>query len=72
MQDEPPLRTITLEEHLAGLAQRMRERGIVITEEMTESLRNKGLRRTPEKRELLRRIEERARAAGIEPWKAYY
>jgi len=40
--------------------------------ERKESLRNKGLNRTPEKRELLRRSSERAIAAGIDPIKAYY
>ncbi len=35
-------------------------------------MRNKGGRRTPEKRELLRRVQERARAAGVEPLKSYY
>jgi hypothetical protein len=37
-----------------------------------EDLRNRGLNRTPEKRELLRRIDERARAAGKTPIKSYY
>ena len=32
----------------------------------------KPLRRTPEKRELLRRTAERARAAGLEPIKGYW
>ena len=36
-------------------------------------MRNPGDRRTPEKRELLRRTEERARAAGRNvPLKSYY
>jgi hypothetical protein len=37
-----------------------------------EALRNRGLNRTEEKRELLRRVEERAKAAGITTMKAYY
>lgn len=37
-----------------------------------EEMRNKGTRRTPEKREFLRRCDERARAAGIPPVKHYY
>ena len=50
---------------------RARELGL-LTPEATERMRNKGENRTPEKRALLRRIEARARAAGVEPLKAYY
>lgn len=56
----------------AELDQRKRELGIADTEEYTEAMRNKGGNRTPEKRELLRRMAERARAAGKTPIKAYY
>lgn len=42
------------------------------TEERTEALRNKELSRTPEKRDMLRRIQERSIAAGIAPLKAYF
>lgn len=67
-----PLRTITLEEHLAQRDAAIARAGIVYTPECVERLRNKGLRRTPEKRELLRRTAERARAAGLEPIKGYW
>ncbi len=46
--------------------------GMVDDAATTEALRNKGGQRTPEKRELLRRAEARARAAGREPVRAYY
>lgn len=42
------------------------------SEELTEAPRNKGLNRTPEKREMLRRIQERCIAADMEPLKAYF
>ena len=44
----------------AFVDQRRVELGIVETPERTEALRNKGLNRTPEKRELLRRSQERS------------
>ncbi len=37
-----------------------------------EALRNRGVNRTEEKRELLRRVEARAKAAGKTVLKAYY
>lgn len=37
-----------------------------------EALRNSGLNRTPEKRELLRRVEQRAIEAGVKPVPAHY
>ena len=63
---------ITLSDLLSGIRERKAALGIVDTPERTESMRNRGTRRTPEKRAMLARIEERARAAGIEPLKAYY
>lgn len=63
---------MTLEEFLRDRDERVNRAGIVFTEELVESLRNKGHRRTPEKREMLRQIEERCRAAGVEPLKAYF
>jgi hypothetical protein len=56
--------------HLRAVAERQRILGI--TEDDIAQARNPGDRRTPEKRELLRRIQERARAAGLEPLIAYY
>lgn len=63
---------VTLEEHLALRRAAQERAGVSFTPEYVERLRNKGLRRTPEKREALRRNEERARATGVEPIKAYY
>jgi hypothetical protein len=37
-----------------------------------EAMRNKGATRTPAKRELLRRIERRAVAAGLMPIASYF
>ena len=64
--------SISLAELWAFVDQRKAELGIVDTPERTEALRNKGLNRTPEKRELLRRAQERAIAAGVKPIKAYF
>jgi len=44
-----------------------RQRILGITAETFERVRNTGERRTPEKRELLKRIQERTRRAGREP-----
>ncbi len=46
--------------------------GVCDTPGATDALRNEGTRRTPDKRELLRRVEDRARAAGLEPVKAHF
>jgi hypothetical protein len=46
--------------------------GLRDTPGATDALRNEGTRRTPEKRELLRRVEDRARAASREPVKARF
>jgi hypothetical protein len=63
MRRLPPLSTF-----LAIVAERKRVLGI--TDEAYVRARNRGRRRTPEKRELLRRIQRRARAAGTEPFEA--
>jgi hypothetical protein len=63
---------LVLKDFLAEVEERKRALGIVDTPESIEAMRNKGGQRTPEKRELLRRVEERARAAGLEPVKSYY
>jgi hypothetical protein len=55
------MQTVQLERFLADVEARKASRGVV---EDTEALRNKGARRTPAKRELLRRAEERARTAA--------
>jgi hypothetical protein len=49
-----------------------RQRALGITEDDFVRARNSGRRRTPEKRELLRRIDGRARKAGAQPFKAHF
>jgi uncharacterized membrane protein YebE (DUF533 family) len=49
-----------------------RKRALGITDEMIAAARNDGTRRTPEKREMLGRIQQRAKAAGIEPLAAKF
>lgn len=51
---------------------RKRSIGWVDSEAATELLRNKGGKRTPEKRELLAKAEARARAAGDAPVRSHY
>jgi hypothetical protein len=41
--------------------------GLSVALPTDESLRNKGGRRTPEKQQLLRRMDQSARAAGLAP-----
>ena len=63
---------MTLEQFLSGIKARKAALGMRDTPAEVEAMRNKGGHRTPEKRELLRRVEERARAAGVQPLKSYY
>ena len=63
---------MTLDQFLADIEARKAALGITDTPEEVEAMRNKGGRRTPEKRELLRRVEERAHAAGVKTLKSYY
>lgn len=65
MRKLPPLSTF-----LAIVAERKRVLGIA--DEAYARARNRGRRRRPEKRELLRRIDRRARLAGAEPFKARF
>jgi hypothetical protein len=58
------MKTTDLRTFLAGVARRKAALGIEYTKEWTESLRNSGANRTEEKRELLRRIEAKTKAAG--------
>jgi hypothetical protein len=53
-----------------AIAERKRELGV--TDEAVATARNSGTRRTREKRELLQRIQARARAAGVEPLPANF
>ena len=64
--------TIALDDLLAEIQERKEALGIVDDEEYTEAMRNKGGERTTEKRELLRRVRDRAVAAGRTPIKAYF
>jgi hypothetical protein len=66
------MKTLQMRSYLEALEVRKRRLGILDTPEDTEAMRNKGGRRTPEKREMLRRLEERARAAGDTEVKSYY
>jgi hypothetical protein len=61
---------VLLKDFLAEVEARKRALGMVDTPESIEAMRNKGANRTPEKRELLRRAGERARAAGLEAIKS--
>ena len=63
---------MTLDQFLADIKARKAALGMVDTPAEVETMRNKGGRRTPEKWELLRRVEKRACAAGVEPLKSYY
>lgn len=66
------MRTTSLSDFLARRDARAKQQGLVFTAEMRDALRNKGDRRTAEKRAALRRIEERCDEAGVEPLKAQY
>ena len=45
---------------------------IIDTPERTDAMRNDGSSPTPQKREMLARIDARAHDAGVEPLKAYF
>ncbi len=66
------MKTMMLDDLLRRIDERKRVFGLPDTSAATEALRNKGANRTPEKRELLRRAELRARAAGRKPIVSYY
>jgi len=63
---------VELREFLVGVAARKAALGMLDTPTETEAMRNKGLRRTPEKRELLRRNAERAVSSGVKPVPSHY
>lgn len=61
----------SLEDQAAALGERKRLLGITV--EDLRACRNRGARRTPEKRALLKRLETRAVARGSKPaFTAYY
>lgn len=63
---------ISLSDLLGDIRQRKADLGISDTAERTEVMRNDGIRRTARKRQVLARIDERARTAGVTPLKANY
>jgi hypothetical protein len=65
------MKIIKLSDLLSDIQSRKQKIGYADTEGTTEALRNKGGRRRPEKRALLRRVEERAKKAGLEPVVSY-
>lgn len=64
-------RAVRLDDLLAGVAARKAALGLD-GPEVEGALCNPGELRTPEKREMLRLIDERAQAAGIKPLPANY
>jgi len=63
------IETGPLSEYFASIAQRKERLGMT---EDVNALQNSGEQRTPAKRDQLRRIDARARAAGIVPIKAKF
>ena len=49
-----------------------RKRAVGLSDDTIAEARNSGRRRTPAKRELISRIQERARSAGLEPLAANF
>jgi hypothetical protein len=66
------VKTIKLAAHLKLVEARRAQLAAAGLLPPNEALRNRGLNRTEEKRELLRRVEARAKAAGVPTMKAYY
>lgn len=66
------MQTLKLKQFLSGVEARKRSLGITDTEELTEALRNRGSGRSERKRGMLRRADDRARAAGVDPIQSYY
>jgi hypothetical protein len=64
------MRTVRLQDFIQAVEDRKRSLGI--GDEVLLAARNSGERRTPEKREMLARIRERARKAGLEPLPAKF
>jgi hypothetical protein len=63
---------VALQTLLERAERRKAERGLVDTPAATEAMRNKGAMRTPQKRALLQRAEERAKVAGLKAAPSYY
>ena len=60
------MKAVILRDYLAQVATRKGALNMADTATETEAMRNKGTRRTSEKRELLRRIRARSEAATAE------
>ncbi len=58
---------VTLADYLTRVSARRAALGMSASARDIEAMRNKGSSRTPAKRELLRRAEARAKAAGPRP-----
>jgi hypothetical protein len=59
------MRTVSLPAFIRGVEERKQSLGV--TGEKLEGARNSGQRRTPQKREQLARVQQRARHSGLEP-----
>jgi hypothetical protein len=66
------MRTLNLYGFLKDIEARKRELGVDESPRAVELLRNRGGSRTPAKRALLQRTEERARAAGVATVRSHY
>jgi hypothetical protein len=66
------MRTLNLYGFLEDIEARKRELGVDESPRAVEMLRNRGGSRTPAKRRLLQRTENRARAAGAATVRSYY
>ncbi len=66
------MRTIALTTIQQQVSARKAALGMIDAAAEIEAMRNKGERRTRQKRELLRRAEQRAQAAGLLPAAAYF
>jgi hypothetical protein len=63
------MKRITPEQRSAQIDRKLAAGAVVPSE---EEMRNSGRRRTPEKRELLRRLKELAEERGQTPWPAKF
>lgn len=66
------MKTITMTELRERVGAAKRRIGWIDDEATLEALRNSGRNRTPTKRALLSEIDERARAAGVDPIPSKY
>ena len=66
------MKTVSLATLRQQTSARKLELGLRDTPAEVEAMRNKGANRTPEKRELLRRAEQRAKLAGVPAVAAYF